>query len=70
MEKEYNLGKFNVLTLEEYTNIIVKCLAVIPKNIVIHRITGDGDKKILVAPIWSADKKKVLNTLNKAIEIL
>lgn len=70
LEKEYNLGKFNVLTLEEYTNIIVKCLAVIPKNIVIHRITGDGDKKILVAPIWSADKKKVLNTLNKAIEIL
>lgn len=69
LEKDYNLGLFNVLTLEEYTDIIVKCISIIPKDIVIHRITGDGDKKLLIAPLWSLNKKKVLNTLNNAIRL-
>jgi len=68
LEKEYALGKFDVLSLDEYSELIVKCLNIIPKNIVIHRITGDGDKKALIAPMWSADKKKVLNTLSNAIK--
>lgn len=68
LETDYKNGKFEVLTLEEYTDIITSCLKIIPKNIVIHRITGDGDKKLLIAPLWSADKKKVLNTLNTAIQ--
>ena len=38
-----------------------------PPNVVIHRLTGDGDKKLLVAPMWSADKKRVLNTIQKAL---
>lgn len=64
---EYQNGKFDVLTLEEYTQIIKKCVKIIPKDVVIHRLTGDGAKKDLIAPLWSADKKNVLNTINKAI---
>lgn len=67
LEKEYNEGKFEVLTLEDYTEIIKECVKVIPNNVVIHRLTGDGAKKDLIAPLWSADKKNVLNTINKAI---
>ena len=65
---EYRQGKFNVLSLEEYTDIIVDCVKIIPKNVVIHRLTGDGAKKDLIAPLWSADKKTVLNTINKALK--
>ena len=57
---EYYKGNVSVLSLE-------KCLQAIPKTTVIHRLTGDGDKNILVAPMWSADKKRVLNYINKAI---
>lgn len=66
---EYNKGKFDVLSLEEYVDILCKCIEVLPKNVVIHRLTGDGDKKILVAPLWSADKKKVLNTINRELSV-
>lgn len=65
---EYNMGKFEVLTLEEYTKIIKNCVKIIPENVVIHRLTGDGSKKDLIAPLWSANKKVVLNTINKALE--
>lgn len=64
---DYAMGKFEVLTLEKYTDIICNCIEIIPKNIVIHRITGDGAKKILIAPLWSGNKKMVLNTINKAL---
>ncbi len=64
LEKEYLQGKFQALTMEEYTEILKKCLAVLPPDIIVHRITGDGDKKKLIAPLWSGDKKKVLNYIN------
>lgn len=64
LEKEYLLNKFDVLSLEEYVDILAECLTYIPPDIIIHRITGDGPKSLLVAPIWSADKKKVLNYIN------
>lgn len=64
---DYAMGKFEVLTLEKYTDIICNCIEIIPKNIVIHRITGDGAKKLLIAPLWSGNKKMVLNTINKAL---
>lgn len=67
LANDYENGKFDVLTLEEYTDIIVKCVQIIPENIVIHRLTGDGAKKDLIAPLWSADKKNVLNTINRAL---
>ena len=64
---DYNKGLFKTLTLDEYTDLLCDCLEHIPKNVVIHRLTGDGDKKILVAPIWSADKKRVLNAIQKTL---
>lgn len=64
---DYENKLFDVLSLEEYVDIVVSCLKILPPQIVVHRITGDGDKKLLIAPKWSADKKKVLNTLNNAI---
>lgn len=68
LEKEYLLNKFKVLSLEEYTNILAECLCNIPPDIVIHRITGDGPKSLLIAPEWSADKKRVLNYMNHYFE--
>lgn len=65
---EYRECKVDVLSLEEYTSIIKHCVEIIPDNVVIHRLTGDGAKKDLIAPLWSADKKHVLNTINKAID--
>lgn len=67
LEAQYNAGKIKVLTLDEYCDIICDCIKIIPKNVVVHRLTGDGAKKDLIAPLWSADKKNVLNTLNKRI---
>lgn len=64
---EYRECKVDVLSLEEYTRIIKHCVEIIPDNVVIHRLTGDGAKKDLIAPLWSADKKNVLNTINKAL---
>jgi hypothetical protein len=64
--KDYEAGKFKALEMEEYIDILCSCIEVLPKNVVIHRMTGDGDKKILVAPLWSGDKKRVLNSINKA----
>lgn len=68
LEKEYLLNKFKVLSLEEYTNILAECLCNIPPDIVIHRITGDGPKSLLIAPKWSSDKKRVLNYINHYFE--
>lgn len=68
LAKDYEQGKFEVLTLEQYTEIITECVQIIPKNVVIHRLTGDGAKKDLIAPLWSADKKTVLNTINRALK--
>lgn len=67
LAKDYFEHKFKVLSLEEYTDIIAECVKIIPENVVIHRLTGDGAKKDLIAPLWSADKKKVLNTINKRL---
>lgn len=62
---DYFSGKFETLSMEEYLSIIKDCVEIIPKNVVIHRLTGDGPKKDLIAPLWSADKKSVLNALNR-----
>lgn len=60
---DYRAGKFQCLTLEEYGHWLKGCIALLPKDVVVHRITGDGAKKDLIAPGWSADKKRVLNYL-------
>ena len=65
LEKDYKAGLFKCMTMEEYIDLIADALDILPEDIIIHRITGDGPKRILVAPEWSADKKRVLNELNK-----
>lgn len=65
LAKDYENEKFRVLTMDEYLDILKSCLDIIPKNIVIHRLTGDGAKKDLIAPLWSADKKRVLNAVSR-----
>lgn len=65
LAKDYEAGKFETLSFEAYLDIIKSCVEIIPKNIVIHRLTGDGAKKDLIAPLWSADKKKVLNAISR-----
>ena len=64
LELEYQRGLFRCLELEEYAGILKECLQVLPPHVVVHRITGDGAKRDLIAPLWSADKKRVLNFLN------
>lgn len=67
LAKDYEAGDFNTLTMEEYLQIIKACVDLIPETMVIHRLTGDGNKRTLIAPLWSADKKRVLNELNKVL---
>ncbi len=62
---EFANGVFDALSLEEYTDILAGCIERIKQDVVIHRLTGDGDKRSLIAPLWSADKKRVLNYINK-----
>lgn len=66
---DFCAGKFEVLSMEEYIRIVKSCLEVIPNDMVVHRLTGDGAKKDLIAPLWSADKKRVLNTMRKELGI-
>lgn len=68
LAEEYEEEPFHILTLEEYTRLVVDALRILPENLVIHRITGDGPKSLLIEPKWSGDKKRVLNTLNQAIK--
>lgn len=67
LEKEYRTKPFKIMSLEEYVEVLINCLKLLPETTVIHRLTGDGGKKLLVEPMWSGDKKRVLNTINKAI---
>ncbi len=69
LEKEYAQGQFSCLSLEEYGSILQDCIALLPENTVVHRITGDGAKKDLIAPLWSGDKKRVLNYLHKVLQV-
>ena len=68
LASEYEKHPFKIMSLEEYTRVLINCLKLLPKNTVVHRMTGDGDKKILIEPQWSADKKRVLNYINKKIK--
>ena len=67
LEKEYEQGKVKVMTEEEYVRLLAELIRMIPPAIVIHRLTGDGSKKDLIAPLWSADKKHVLNRIRNEL---
>ena len=68
LAKDYVAGRFQCLSLEEYARILRQCLLQVPSTVVVHRITGDGAKKDLIAPLWSGDKKRVLNYLNQYLK--
>ena len=68
LAEDYREGRFSVLSMEEYIRLLESCVEAIPPDTVIHRLTGDGAKRELIAPLWSADKKQVLNAINRAFE--
>ncbi|WP_432627435.1 TIGR01212 family radical SAM protein [Brotaphodocola sp.] len=61
----YENHPFSVFSMEEYLDLVIDCVSILPPEIVIHRLTGDGPKSLLVAPLWSANKRLVLNTLTR-----
>ena len=65
----YEAGDFPVYTLEEYLHILTECIALLDKDIVIHRVTGDGPKDLLIAPQFSKNKRLVLNSLHKELKL-
>ena len=65
---DYAAGKFSLMSREAYAKLVAKAVAVLPRDVVVHRLTGDGDKRILIAPDWVKDKKKTLNLIRKEIE--
>lgn len=65
---DYENKKFSAMEMGEYFNILGKAIEIIPENIVIHRVTGDGAKKNLIAPLWTGNKRFVLNSLNKFLD--
>ncbi len=67
LEQEYLAGQVPVMTLDEYVSLLSELLPLIPDDVIVHRLTGDGPKKILTAPLWSGDKKKVLNAIRRIL---
>lgn len=69
LAKDYQNGLFKTMEFEEYVDLVAECVKLLPTDMVVHRLTGDGPKSLLVAPIWSADKKRVLNALHKKMNL-
>jgi len=68
LANEYETQPFPLFELEEYCDFVIDCLELLPENMVVHRLTGDGPRKLLVAPLWSTDKKRVLNTITRRLK--
>ncbi len=68
LEQMYINDPFHIMSMEEYCKLVVSLIRRIPEEIVIHRVTGDGPRKLLIEPKWSTDKKRVLNTINKMLK--
>lgn len=68
LAEEYTNNPFPLLSLEEYCELIIDALELLPPNLVIHRLTGDGPRNLLIAPLWSTDKKRVLNTIHRRMK--
>lgn len=64
----WRAGRVPMMELEDYARLLGRCLSVLPPDMVIHRLTGDGAKRDLLAPLWSADKKHVLNYVNNYLQ--
>lgn len=68
LAEDYATGKFQTLSMEEYFSILFDCIEVLPPELVIHRLTGDGPKSILIEPKWTGNKKAVLNAMRTAMD--
>ncbi len=66
--EDYKQNPFAQMSMEEYTDLVVQCLKLLPEDVVIHRMTGDGPRNLLLSPMWVTDKKRVLNMLHKKID--
>lgn len=69
LEKDYKNQKFFTLTFDEYIDVVIKCIEYLSPDIVVHRLTGDGPRNLLIAPSWSLNKKHVLNTINHELAV-
>ena len=67
MAEEYLRGPFPLFSLEEYTELVKESVRLLPADLVLHRMTGDGPKRLLIAPLWCADKKRTLNYMNRVL---
>lgn len=67
LAEEYRERHFSQMSMEEYTDLVVECLRLLPEQTVIHRMTGDGPRKLLISPKWVTDKKRVMNMLRNKI---
>ena len=67
LERDYLAGRFRVMEQDAYISVLADCLRVLPESMVVHRMTGDGAKRDLVAPLWSGDKKTVLNAIHRKL---
>ena len=65
---DWRAGKFRCMEMDEYFDILFDCISRLPEDMVIHRLTGDGPKRSLLAPLWTGDKKRVLNAMNRELE--
>lgn len=65
---DYRQGKFKTLEMDEYIDILNDCIKILPPDMLVHRLTGDGAKHDLIAPLWSTDKKRVLNEINRRLK--
>ena len=68
MAEEYLREPFPLFSLEEYTELVKESVRLLPADLVLHRMTGDGPKRLLIAPLWCADKKRTLNYMNRVLE--
>ena len=65
----YTQTGFPVLSMEEYVDLVIRCLEVCRPDLVIHRLTGDGPKDLLIAPLWSQAKRQVLNAIHREMKL-
>ncbi len=69
LAKDYFNNTFSTLSMAQYLNLVISCLEILSPDIIIHRVTGDGPKNLLISPLWSSDKRKVLNTLHQEMKV-
>ena len=69
LAREYDADPFPLMDMEQYTDLVAEAVRILPDDTVIHRMTGDGPRKLLIAPLWCLDKKRVLKTLARKLKM-